>query len=169
MSTQNDTEASAPADAETQPLRPGPPRRTDLTFARLDSDPSTRERRRKERVPERVAASVRRRLRSLADPRIVAIGAAYKPNTYDTRNSPAMRVVELLQEDGYRVDHYDPLAAGMEYPSLAAVCEGADCLLVLVEHDVVRDELAAHEAKIRGALRTPNIVRFHPQPANGGA
>ena len=117
-----------------------------------------------ERVPERVAAAVRRRVRNLTDPLIVAIGAAYKPNTYDTRNSPAVRVVELLKADGYRVAHYDPLAPGMEYGSLANACAGADCLLVLVEHDVVREDLAIHETAIRAALKTPNIMRFHPRP-----
>src|SRR5713101_1969267 len=34
-----------------------------------------------ERVPERIAARVRRAVHEVPDPRIVAIGAAYKPNT----------------------------------------------------------------------------------------
>lgn len=121
-----------------------------------------------ERVPERIAAKVRRRLRELSDPRIVAIGAAYKPNTYDIRNSPATRIVRLLREDGYDVEQYDPLVAGMEYKSLAEVSSGADCLVILVEHDAVRASLAEHEAEIRAGMRTPIIMRFYSPDLAGG-
>ena len=113
-----------------------------------------------EEMPGKVAGRIRRAVRDVTDPNIVAIGAAYKANTEDLRESPAMEVVTHLQEDGYAVAHYDPLVEGMGYDSLAAACKGADCLAVLVAHDVVMHELREHEDKVKAAMRTPIIIEF---------
>jgi len=112
-------------------------------------------------MPQRVAARVRQSVRGVLDPRIVAIGAAYKPNTEDTRESPAVQVVELLRADGYEVAHFDPLVKGMAYPgTLAAACAGADCLVLLVEHTVVMAELEAQRPEIDRNMRTAQVLRF---------
>ena len=111
-------------------------------------------------MPGKVAGAIRKAVREVAGPKIVAIGAAYKANTEDLRESPAVEVVAALRADGYEVVHYDPLVDGMGYESLAAICKGADCLAVLVLHDVVMQELRANEAKIKSAMRTPIVVVF---------
>lgn len=113
-------------------------------------------------MPHRIATKVRRALKDIPDPAIVAIGAAYKPNTEDVRESPAVEIVQLLRQDGYRVAHYDPLVAGMGYSSLAQIAAGADCLVILVEHEVVRAELRKCSDVVRQAMQTPNILRFYP-------
>jgi len=115
-------------------------------------------------VPEKIAAEVRHVLRKITDPKIVALGVAYKPNTNDKRNSPAIRIIELLRADGYQVTAYDPLVTGMEYPSIPDVAQEADCLLVLVEHDKVLDDLAATIDEVKAAMRNPLIVRFYASP-----
>lgn len=117
-----------------------------------------------ESIPERVAAKIRRAVRELRDPRIVAIGVTYKPNTYDTRNSPALHIINTLREEGYRVEAYDPLAEGYEYDSLVNLASGADCLVILVEHDIVRAELEQQEELIKQCMRHPIILRFWPDP-----
>jgi UDP-N-acetyl-D-mannosaminuronic acid dehydrogenase len=111
-------------------------------------------------MPERTAVKIRRGVRHVPDPKIVAIGAAYKANTADTRESPALEVVRLLRADGYDVAHYDPLIDGMQYGSLEEVCRGADCLAILIEHDVVRADLRANRTAITRAMREATIVRF---------
>jgi UDP-N-acetyl-D-mannosaminuronic acid dehydrogenase len=112
-------------------------------------------------MPHRVAARVRQSVRGVLDPRIVAIGAAYKPNTEDMRESPAVHVVELLRADGYEVAHYDPLVKGMAYPdTLAKACSGADCLVMLVEHTGVMAELEAQRPEIDRNMRTAQVLRF---------
>lgn len=111
-------------------------------------------------MPEKTAVKIRRGVRHIPDPKIVAIGAAYKANTADTRESPAIEVVRLLRGDGYDVAHYDPLIEGMQYGSLEEVCRGADCLAILIEHDVVRADLRANRAAITRAMRQSTIVRF---------
>ncbi len=111
-------------------------------------------------MPRRVANKIRKAVRDVDAARIVALGAAYKPNTEDMRESPAVKIVELLHEDGYHVAHYDPLVAGMGYSSLAEVAAGADMLAVLVPHSVILDELEDCHDDIQQAMRTPTIERY---------
>ncbi len=111
-------------------------------------------------MPHKIAAKIRRTVRDIVQPKIVALGAAYKPNVEDLRESPALEIVALLREDGYNVAHYDPLVAGMEYPSLVEVCRGADMLAVLVPHDQIVADLERDRAAIEAVMRTPIIVRY---------
>ena len=114
--------------------------------------------------PYRIAAKIRQTLRAIEKPRIIVLGVTYKPDTYDIRNSPARRIVDLLREDGYQVEVYDPIAEGYQYTSIEEVVEGADCLVVLVEHQTVKEELVYRENEIKKAMRCPLIVRFYPEP-----
>ncbi|MEK7312381.1 MAG: nucleotide sugar dehydrogenase [Chloroflexota bacterium] len=112
-------------------------------------------------MPGKVAAKIRKAVRDLADPKIVAIGAAYKANTDDMRESPAVEIVKLLREDGYDVAHYDPLVDGCHWQgTLAQACGGADLLVILIKHDVVMEELNATRPAIESALRTNRILVF---------
>lgn len=114
-------------------------------------------------VPVKIAARIRQTLRDIKNPRIVALGVTYKPNTYDVRNSPAQRIIDILRQDGYQVKAYDPLAAGHQYTSIEEAAKGADCLVVLVEHQIIRDELAKKEREIKQVMRHDLILRFYPE------
>lgn len=111
-------------------------------------------------MPHHIAAKIRRAVRGIVGPKIVALGAAYKPNTEDTRESPGLEVVALLREDGYHVEQYDPLVDGIGYESVIEICRGADCLAVLVPHDEVVRDLNEHHDEICQIMRTPIILRF---------
>lgn len=112
-------------------------------------------------VPYKIAAKIRRTVRDIPNPQIVALGVTYKPNTYDSRNSPALKIIDLLREDGYQVKAYDPLAEGYEYSSIKEVAKGSDCLVVLVEHDIIKEELARSEAEIKEVMHHPLMIRFY--------
>jgi len=114
-------------------------------------------------VPGKIAAKIRQTLRDIKNPRIVALGVTYKANTYDVRNSPAQRIIDMLRQDGYQVEAYDPLAAGYQYTSIEEVAKGADCLVVLVEHQIIRDELAKKEKEIKQAMHHDLILRLYPE------
>lgn len=116
-------------------------------------------------VPHKIAARVRQAVAHLVTPRLVAIGMSYKPDTEDTRESPATEIVHLLRADGYQVAHYDPLVVGHEYSSLADAAAGADCLLLLVEHKVVKQAWKAEQETVRAAMRTPIVMRFYQDDA----
>ena len=112
-------------------------------------------------TPPRIAAKIRRAVNDISTPKIIAVGAAYKANTEDTRESPATEIVRLLREDGYAVVHYDPLVERMHWPgTLAEACVGADLLAILIKHDVVMDELAETRPAIEAALYDSRILVF---------
>lgn len=52
-----------------------------------------------------------RALGTLADRAVAVLGLAFKPDTDDVRESPALEIVPLLAEEGAEVRAYDPLAA----------------------------------------------------------
>jgi len=91
-------------------------------------------------VADRLDALFRARGVDPADASVVALGAAYKPNVGDTRNSPALRVVERLPA-GADVTVVDPhtdtenVARRLVRDPGDADLAGADAVLLLVDHD----------------------------------
>jgi UDP-N-acetyl-D-mannosaminuronic acid dehydrogenase len=94
------------------------------------------------------------------NPKIVALGAAYKPNTDDQRNSPAQKIVESLLLDGYDIAHYDRHIEGMEYDDLQSVLEAEqpDVVVQLVPHDDTVSELNEIQEKFDG--RDIELLQF---------
>ncbi|MCW5945766.1 MAG: nucleotide sugar dehydrogenase [Fimbriimonadales bacterium] len=111
--------------------------------------------------PEKIAARIRQAVADIPNPKIVAVGTAFKTNCKDQRESPAMRVIELLTCDGYDVHPIDPEVQGDSYPGLEQAAQNADLIVVLVEHDSVIDELSEREERILDAMRNPRILRLY--------
>jgi len=111
-------------------------------------------------MPLHIAEKIRRAVAGVADPRIVAIGATYKKNCEDMRESPAIEIVHLLRQDGYNVAHYDPLVPTMGFSSLRDVAEGADLVAVLVCHDAIKRELTDDRSAIEQVMRRTRILFF---------
>ncbi|HXY91643.1 MAG TPA: nucleotide sugar dehydrogenase [Acidimicrobiia bacterium] len=62
-------------------------------------------------VMHRIHRFVNRLGRPLAGTRVLCLGAAFKAGVSDVRNSRAVRVMELLELDGARLEFCDPLVA----------------------------------------------------------
>jgi UDPglucose 6-dehydrogenase len=84
----------------------------------------------------------------LRDVTVCALGAAFKPDSDDIRDAPALDVARLLQAEGAVVRVYDPQAldnARRAYPDLhyaASVAEaaaGASVVALLTEWDQFRE------------------------------
>jgi UDPglucose 6-dehydrogenase len=80
---------------------------------------------------------------------IAVLGLAFKPNTDDLREAPALEVIRLLRSEGAQVRAYDPAAvdkarsepllSGVELVNSALeAANGADALVVLTEWDEFR-------------------------------
>ena len=59
-------------------------------------------------VVEATAEALNRRRQCLQDSKVLVLGVAYKKDIDDLRESPALRVIELLRERGAKVDYHDP-------------------------------------------------------------
>lgn len=103
----------------------------------------------------RVAAKVRLAAGGGLRGRKVAMwGIAFKAGTDDVRESPALRIAALLQEEGAEVVAYDPEAStqsvGIAATALEAV-DGADVLLVATEWpEFAEVDLADVASRMRG-------------------
>ncbi len=73
---------------------------------------------------------------------VLILGAAYKPNVDDLRESPALDVIHLLQEKGADVIYHDPYIPHLEeeglslssVPDLMQAVERADCVAIITNH-----------------------------------
>lgn len=115
-------------------------------------------------VPSLMAAKIKRMLSDIPDPLIVALGVAYKPDSEDIRESPALEVIRLLEQAGYRVVAYDPLVDGYREGTLLERARRADCLALLVEHKIILRELEEGAEQIRQVMRHPRIFRPWASP-----
>lgn len=117
-------------------------------IAEVDPENSTvitAARRVNDRTPGVIAGRIRRLVGGHEQPRLLVLGATYKPETYDIRNSPAMEIVELLRADGFQVDVYDPGVPSLADPKLAQrlATNRPTHVFNLVAHKAVHEELAA--------------------------
>ena len=129
-------------------------------------------------MPERVLARLADALApaALAGSRIVLVGVAYKKNIDDTRESPALRLWDLLAAQGAEVAYYDPhvlaIPATRAYPELAGMpcigwsretLAGFDAALAVTDHDAVDWEALA--AAVPLVVDTRNVYDKRPRPA----
>jgi UDP-N-acetyl-D-glucosamine dehydrogenase len=96
-------------------------------------------------VVEKVIAALNDGGKALKGSKVLVLGAAYKPNVDDCRESPAVELMELLQERGALVTYSDPHvpalpplrghAIRMESTKLTGpVLKAQDCVLIATDH-----------------------------------
>ncbi len=73
---------------------------------------------------------------------VLVLGAAYKPDIDDLRESPALDVIHLLKEKGALVSYHDPYIPhihhkGLDFdsvPDVDAAVRSADCVVIVTNH-----------------------------------
>jgi UDPglucose 6-dehydrogenase len=110
---------------------------------------------------------------------VTVLGAAFKPDTDDIRDSPALDVAQQLAAAGAHVTVTDPKAinnAWMRYPQLRfesstrRALEGAELVLLLTEWDEYRDLSPADAGKLvrrRLMLDARNVLNAEAWRAEG--
>jgi UDP-N-acetyl-D-glucosamine dehydrogenase len=97
-------------------------------------------------VREKVIRALNERGRAIKAAEIFVIGVAYKRDVDDCRESPAIKVMELLARDGARIDYHDPHVPSFtdrhgvpwhSVPLSKEALERADCVLILTDHSDV--------------------------------
>lgn len=108
---------------------------------------------------------------------ILVLGVAYKPDIDDTRESPALDVIHLLEQKGAKVSYHDPYVPfisqdGWEMESIKDLTQGlesSDCVVIVTNHKTYDYDLVLQKSAIivdsRNAIgakgkKNPKVVRL---------
>jgi UDP-N-acetyl-D-glucosamine dehydrogenase len=129
-------------------------------------------------VVSRVIDAFNDRGKTLKGSKCLVLGAAYKPDIDDIRESPALDVIGLLQKKGAQVEYHDPFIPRLrthddiEMHSVTDVMDAvrhSDCVVIITNHSSYDYKAILKEAKFifdsRNALgklgkNNPKVVRL---------
>jgi len=128
-----------------------------------------------EHVVRRVVQALNQRGQAVKGSRILVLGVSYKANIDDTRESPSLDLIELLEELGAKVDYTDPYVPRLDFRGrkrrsvalTAAALKRFDCVVISTNHaEFDYREVLKHSPAIvdtRNALKgkkSPKITRL---------
>jgi UDP-N-acetyl-D-glucosamine dehydrogenase len=107
-------------------------------------------------VVGKVTAALNDDLKSIKGSSILILGAAYKPNVGDVRESPALDVIHLLLEKGAILSYHDPYVATLAHEGLdlqsveltKEILSRADCVVVITHHESFDWDFVTEWAKL---------------------
>ena len=90
--------------------------------------------------------------------RILILGVAYKPDIGDLRESPALKLISLLQNAGADVSYHDPHVPqireeGVELSAVSYEPREYDCVVIVTDHSSLDYEALVDEASLVVDLR----------------
>ncbi|HYN50299.1 MAG TPA: nucleotide sugar dehydrogenase [Thermoleophilaceae bacterium] len=117
---------------------------------------------------ERIARALNDHAKPVRGSRVAIVGVSYKAGSGDMRESPAMKIMRLLSEQGAELAYHDDyvpeladLGLRSEWP------EDADCVVIVTAHPELDVERLVRESSLvvdfRGVTRgieAPNLVRL---------
>ena len=121
------------------------------------------------------SAALNRQKKAVNGSKVLVLGVSYKRDIDDLRESPALKIIELLQHEGAQVSYNDPyfpsIGSGRHY-DLRMQCaplsnlEQYDCVLVVTDHSdydyagIVRDaQLVVDTRNATRGITSSKIVR----------
>lgn len=144
-----------------------------IDLARLNNDGEP------DRLAGRVAVELGKRGRTIGGARILILGVAYKKNIEDTRESPALYILNRLEAMGATCDYHDPYFPIMpqtrDHAALAGrhsialsdeAVAGYDAVVVTTDHTNVDYDLVGRSARL--ILDTRNVFDGSQRQAAAG-
>jgi UDP-N-acetyl-D-glucosamine dehydrogenase len=127
-------------------------------------------------VTSRIMEAMNKRGQSLKDAKVLVLGAAYKKDSDDIRESPSLKLIGLLRENGAEVSYNDPYLPTIKLPwgemeSVALTEESlasADCVVIATDHSyyynigqlICQAKLVFDSRGATRGLKGDNIVRL---------
>jgi len=115
---------------------------------------------------ERASKILNRFRKALNGSKVLVLGVAYKQDIDDYRESPALKVIEILEGQGAEVSYYDPWVAEYRYKGRAVqglqeltieTLEGSDLVMVTAAHSNVDYGFVQQHAK--AIFDTKNVMK----------
>ena len=121
-----------------------------------------------EYVLRKLVEGLNRRGRALRGARVLVLGVAYKRDVDDTRESPALFLIDLLQQQGARVSYHDPyvpvLGQFRKYrfdlrsvPLVPRVLRASDATLIVTDHSAFDPAFIVRHSRL--VVDTRNLTR----------
>lgn len=115
--------------------------------------------------------------KALKGSKVLVLGAAYKPDIDDMRESPSLDVIHLLMAKGAQVSYHDPFVPKLSHEGfnlesvkdLNAEVQAADCVVIITNHSQYDYPAILEQAKLivdtrnafgKIAKNNPKIVRL---------
>jgi UDP-N-acetyl-D-glucosamine dehydrogenase len=119
-------------------------------------------------VVQRTMEGLNRQQKSLNGSRVLVLGAAYKKDVDDLRESPSLRVITLLKERGAEVAYHDPFTSQIRaehgfawdmesIPLTERALAAQDAVVILTDHSVIDYGWVAKHARL--VVDTRNATR----------
>jgi UDP-N-acetyl-D-glucosamine dehydrogenase len=87
--------------------------------------------------------------KSLSGSKVLVLGVAYKSDISDVRESPALKVIQLLETAGADVSYHDPHVPSLNGKESVALEPGAyDCVAILTAHSSIDHAQVVREASV---------------------
>ncbi len=112
----------------------------------------------------RIVQNLRQILGTLHGRTVSILGLAFKPNTDDMREAPAVEIIHLLQNEGTLIKAFDPVAMNRARETLADVtycedvyeaAEGTDALVIVTDWNEFKH---LDMARIKASMAQPVLV-----------
>ncbi len=110
-------------------------------------------------VVEKLAEALNERRLSLRGAKVLLLGVAYKRDIDDTRESPSLRLIQLLQQRGVELEYNDPFVPALRrsrhydfkltsVPLTAAVLQAKDAVIIATDHTSYDYELIVSASRL---------------------
>jgi UDP-N-acetyl-D-glucosamine dehydrogenase len=121
---------------------------------------------------EKIGRALNDHTKPIKGSRVAIVGVSYKPGVGDLRESPALRIIRLLREQGAQVAYHDDFVPelpdfGLTGETLDGALDGADCVVIVTAHPELDLERIVRDAPLvvdfRGVTRgieASNLVRL---------
>jgi UDP-N-acetyl-D-glucosamine dehydrogenase len=120
----------------------------------------------------RISAALNAHKKPLNGSRVLLLGMSYKPNVGDTRESPSIKLLEVLREAGAEVTYHDPHVPHLSDHKLSSLeltpeeARKADCVVVVTDHRSVNLDLVVDSSPLVVDLRDAVRRRLGRLPDN---
>jgi UDP-N-acetyl-D-glucosamine dehydrogenase len=121
-------------------------------------------------VVDLVRSGLNRNQKSIRGSQILVIGVAYKKNVNDTRESPALDVMKLLENDGAILSFYDPHVSkvrlnGNHISGIESLNENnlqsSDAVIIMTDHDLIDFQYITEKSDL--IIDTRNVINTDQQ------
>jgi UDP-N-acetyl-D-glucosamine dehydrogenase len=115
---------------------------------------------------EKITRALNSQEKAVNGSHVLLVGVAYKADVSDMRESPALKLVELLRDEGAKVSYHDPHVAEVPEHGLSSVdldgsLDEADCVAIVTAHSGIDYAALAEKAHL--------VVDFRNATGKNGA